>query len=307
MKAEGQEILVKKKFKVEDRYDDCGDDLSSLGPEDRTMLMVGLSARYELDSDEELIDQDFDRQMVQRLAYPTYPIDPNTVAPPAPGGTPGRGRDPRAAKPERTTCLSCRLSRARDDWEHTREIGQCAYPYDYPFHPMCDACQRRKGRLQHGHSYQQGHCRWGPTDATQLTRANRKRVVPHEPAPKASYDPIGGAPATTDGRELGQKIGRPLRKDRWPQSLKQPVGHPALDIRPMTSNPGKSFPQNPGRTPHVEAEGQICSSESAGHTVTPAATQIAPMTGRTLTSVAWCACSAQTRLVPFGCPCESYM
>ena len=205
MKAEGQEIVVKKKkFKVEDHYDDCGDDLSSLGPEDRTTLMVGLSARYELDSDEELIDQDFDRQMVQRLAYPTYPIDPNTVAPPAPGGTPGRGRDPRAAKPERTTCPSCRLSRATDDWEHIREIGQRAYPYDSPFLPLCDACQRRKGRLQDGHSYQQGHCRWGPTDATQLTRANRKRVVPHEPAPKASYDPIGGAPATIDGRELGQ-------------------------------------------------------------------------------------------------------
>ena len=35
MKAEGQEIVVKKKkkFHVEDHYDDCGEDLSSLGPD----------------------------------------------------------------------------------------------------------------------------------------------------------------------------------------------------------------------------------------------------------------------------------
>ena len=148
IKAEGKEIVVKKKkFKVEDHYDDCGDDLSSLGPMDSTMLMVGSTAPYALDLDEELIDQDFDRQMVKQHAYPSYPIDPDTVAPPAPGGEPGRGRDPRAAKPDRTTCPSCRQSRAKDDWEHTREIGQCAYPYDLPFLPLCDACQRRKGRL----------------------------------------------------------------------------------------------------------------------------------------------------------------
>ena len=70
MKAEGQEIVVKKKkFKVEDHYDDCGDDLSSLGNVDQTMLTVGISASYTLDSDEELIDQDFDRRMIQQTAY----------------------------------------------------------------------------------------------------------------------------------------------------------------------------------------------------------------------------------------------
>ncbi len=63
------------------------------------MLTVGLSAPYTLDSDEDRIDQDFDRRMVHQLAYPTYPIDPDTVVPPAPGGVPGKGRDPRAANP----------------------------------------------------------------------------------------------------------------------------------------------------------------------------------------------------------------
>jgi hypothetical protein len=210
MKAAGIEIVVKKKkFVVEDHHDDCGDDLSSLGPVDETMLTVGLSAPYTLDSDEERIDQDFDRRMVQQLAYPiTYPIDPNTVAPPAPGGVPGRGRDPRAAKPDRTTCPSCRQSRAKDDWEHTREIGQCAYPYDFPFLPVCDACQRRKGRLQDGHSYIKDRCRWGPTDATQLTRAHRTRTVPHEPPPRPNFDPIRGS-----GHHRGPRA-RPRRRGR---------------------------------------------------------------------------------------------
>ncbi len=116
--------------------------------------------------------------MVKQLAYPTYPIGPDTIAPPAPGGRPGRGRDPRAARPDKTTCPTCRQSPAKDDWEHTPEAGQCAYPYDYPFLPMHDACQR--------------------------SRAHRRRVVPHEPAAKASYDPIAGAPATTGGRKLDQ-------------------------------------------------------------------------------------------------------
>ena len=65
MKAAGLEIVVKKKkFVVEDHHDDCGDDLSSLGPEDQ-MLTVGLSDIYTLDSDEEHIDQELDRRMVQ--------------------------------------------------------------------------------------------------------------------------------------------------------------------------------------------------------------------------------------------------
>ena len=63
MKAAGQEVKVKKKkkFKEEDHYDDCGDDFSSLGPDDHTTMMVGLLTPYELDTDEELIDQDYDR------------------------------------------------------------------------------------------------------------------------------------------------------------------------------------------------------------------------------------------------------
>ena len=266
MKAAGIEIVVKKKkFVVEDHHDDCGDDLSSLGPVDETMLTVGLSAPYTLDSDEERIDQDFDRRMVQQLAYPiTYPIDPDTVKPPAPGGVPGKGRDPRAAKPDRTTCPSCRQSRAKDDWEHTREIGQCAYPYDMPFLPSCDACQRRKGRLQDGHSYIKDRCRWGPTDATQLTRAHRPRTVPHEPPPRPNFDPIRGAPATTEGRELGQDAEeeveegdrraiaeRPMAPEAAPTGGGAGSGHQAYDEPPEegeNAEPGEAAPRQ-GRGP----------------------------------------------------------
>ncbi len=48
--------------KVEDRHDDCGDDLSSLGPD--RMVTVGLATRHLMDSDEELADQDLDRQLL---------------------------------------------------------------------------------------------------------------------------------------------------------------------------------------------------------------------------------------------------
>ena len=68
--------------------------------------------------------------MVKQLAYPTYPIDPDTVAPSTSGGRPGQGRDPRAARPSKIMRRACRHLRAKDDWEHTREVGQRAYPYD---------------------------------------------------------------------------------------------------------------------------------------------------------------------------------
>ena len=55
MKAEGQEVVVKKKkFHIEDHFDDCGEDLSSLGP-DSEYTDVATDAREEamwIDSDE---------------------------------------------------------------------------------------------------------------------------------------------------------------------------------------------------------------------------------------------------------------
>ena len=54
---------------------------------------MGLVARYRLDSDEELIDQDLDQQMRSRHVYPKFPIDPSTVAKAQTGEEPIQWRD----------------------------------------------------------------------------------------------------------------------------------------------------------------------------------------------------------------------
>ena len=70
----------------------------------------------------------------ERLGHsvvPVYPnFDPNRpIAHAQPGGEPNRGIDHRAASRAATTCQGCRHRRARHDWTHSREIGQCGYPY----------------------------------------------------------------------------------------------------------------------------------------------------------------------------------
>merc|ERR1711994_797194 len=71
-----------------------------------------------------------------------FPIDVTRAARPQPG-TPAPGRDPRApADRTKSTCKACRHFGARNDWEHTREIGQCWCPHDEPWIPECEACQK---------------------------------------------------------------------------------------------------------------------------------------------------------------------
>ncbi len=132
--------------------------LSSLGPD--LFITVGLVARYRLDSDEELIDQDLHQQMRSRHVYPTIPIDPSIVAKAQTGEEPLPGRDCRAVSRKPSTCPECKHYRARDGWEHSRENDQRSYPYDDPKIPECEACQRREHRLADGHSYEAGKCRY---------------------------------------------------------------------------------------------------------------------------------------------------
>ena len=90
--------------------------------------------------------------------------------------------------------------RARDDWTHTREIGQCSYPYDTPFIPKCEACVRRVPRLGEGHTFVRGECRFA---ASTDIRRPHKRQKHRDAQPKHSSEPTQHAPATVEGKELG--------------------------------------------------------------------------------------------------------
>ena len=67
-------------------------------------------------------------RMAQGPYVQAYPIDTSKVARAQPGGDgDARGRDPRAPHARLSACPACRRNLTRDDWEHSREIGQCAY------------------------------------------------------------------------------------------------------------------------------------------------------------------------------------
>ena len=142
LKAQGIEKVVKKTIKVvEEHYDDCGEDISSISTalptDDEDVLFC------DYDTDEELQDQ---IDSLALLAYPdslAFPIDLTKIAQPQ-NGLPHSGRDSRAPPPKDSPCKGCKHYRSRDDWEHTRVIGECCYPYDKPFIPHCPACQDRK-------------------------------------------------------------------------------------------------------------------------------------------------------------------
>ena len=159
----------------------------------------------DFDSEDALSDEDHDQCL--RLQFgsriQSYPVDASKVARAQPGGA-GRGPDPAAPTAKASTCPGCRHSRARDDWEHTREIGQCKYPYDEPWIPECMACQDRKPRHHHEHTYELHKCKWATAQARSYApRAKRSSTRPHEPEPKPEQEPTAGIPANVEGRELG--------------------------------------------------------------------------------------------------------
>ena len=134
-------VVKKRPKKVEDHYDDCGDDLSSL-----TGVEGEAQSNACFDMNDILSDEDREQCLLAQFRgqVQCYPIDATKVAKAQPGSTPAHGPDPRAADRKDTTCPGCKHARARDDWEHTREIGQCKYPYDDPWIPECIACQERR-------------------------------------------------------------------------------------------------------------------------------------------------------------------
>ena len=116
------------------------------------------------------------------------------------------GRDTRGKPQGLTNCESCRNNRWKHDWEHTRVIGDCTYPYDEPFAPECEAYVKRLPKAAVGHTFEAGKCRHAEADAHQLQAPSRRaHGEPHTPVPPAASDPTAGMAPTRDGRELGQE------------------------------------------------------------------------------------------------------
>ena len=164
---------------------------------------TALCCPCEYDSDDVLSDEDSNHYMINTLGsrIQVYPIDLDKVARAQPGGTP-MGQDSRAPKEfSKCPCPGCRGTRPKNDWAHTRVIGECKYPYDEPWIPDCPACQDRKPRDNPAHTYNEG-CRWTTIERRSYhPRKSSKR--PHEPRPRKDDDPTARLSANRDGRELG--------------------------------------------------------------------------------------------------------
>jgi hypothetical protein len=201
LKAEGKVVEPKKKkFNIEDHFDDCGEDLSSID----TLLTLSTCtpctdlSECSIDTDSDIV---CDEQLVKEHGVFAYPIDESRVAQPQPGEI-KRGRDSRAPKPEESTCPACRYYRPRNDWEHSREIGQCSYPHDKPVIPKCEACVKRLPNSHHQHTFEYEKCRWGARTATGRAPATSR---PHDPRVKHHEEPTTHAPIAPRGEELGAK------------------------------------------------------------------------------------------------------
>jgi len=134
-KDSGIERVVQKRKKImEYHHDDYGEDLSSLHDKYES---VALTFPCDFDTEDELSDQDHNELMRREFGYrlQAFPIDRTSVAKAQSGSNPHSGRDSRAKNPKSSTCPGCKHYRSRDDWEHTREFGECSYPYDKPWIP----------------------------------------------------------------------------------------------------------------------------------------------------------------------------
>ena len=183
---------------MEDHHDDCGEDLSSLTC---PALIDGDTSDNDSDytsaAESDVAHEDDLRTSIGGRAFP---IDVSKVAPATPG-TPLKGRDPRAPKKAKeSVCDGCRNFRPRNDWEHSRKIGECSYPYDEPFIPQCEACVARLPNHSSQHTFEAGECRWGEATATGV---RPRQQVPHEPLPRHHAEPTAHQPATIGGQELG--------------------------------------------------------------------------------------------------------
>ena len=157
------------------------------------------------DTDEELTEEDNNLRLIlwKMAEGHYYPVDWSNIKQAQPGGTPGQV-DPRAPPKEQSPCKACRACRRKNDWEHTRVIGECRYPWDEPWVPACPECQERKPRWKGDHTFRLGECVWADQHPRAFGPRARSSARPHEPEIKRDTEPTANIKAVDDdGVELG--------------------------------------------------------------------------------------------------------
>ena len=139
-------------------------------------------------------------QLSHVVAFPTQEERVAAVKRAHTDGAPTRGDDPEACPRDVSTCKACKWYRGRDHWSHTREIGQCCYPYDEPWIPECEGCWESKPSEHPSHTGGEG-CRH--TVIASRRGGKRTGKHPREPARRANAD-LSAVPLSR-AAELGQE------------------------------------------------------------------------------------------------------
>ena len=248
-KEAGTPLEVKKiKKHVEEHYDDCGEDLSSLGTEDSN---IGIHFTYPDFIDFRCAypnvgtDPDGPTEPVRKIERIILKFDPNNVPQPAKDGYPHHGKDHRAPQArDDIPCNGCYQGRRRNDWEHTRIIGECWYPYDTPVVWKCQPCIRHWNRDDARHTLIPGECSWAEAEVKRGGKHDTNR--PKQPRKRASGDATARFPGTVDGTEIDEKLMKEI-EERKPtpgassSGSKRPSGAIDDDTDPTTRQPRKKW------------------------------------------------------------------
>ena len=175
LKEQGIEPTKKKKY-TEPGNDDCGLDLSGLGSD-----IYILSCDVQI---EDISDNEADASKLDDLELAIYPSTASGSSDP----DPGKSRLPRGGM----GCPACHANIRKDSIQHTRNTKTCLYPWTRAIVWDCPACQDDKGRnsqyLDHGHTYNEGECRYSDRGPPQRTGAH-----PREPRATATSHSSAGA------------------------------------------------------------------------------------------------------------------
>jgi len=256
-KEQGVERKVKKKPKViEDHYDDCGDDLTSLGPDDPSPGVSGVVLPlYSTFLDEWSAAEIQDRAKAWPLIIPKTREDVAKAV--LHKGERGRYMGPQQDSP----CPACSLFRAIDCHTHSRKEGECRYPYNSPFIPSCAACWNCLPELNALHTRDSG-CRYEPGRQSRRNKGLDAPPAPSRSRPHEVQPPVHDEPTSTRrpfGAEdeldnVGREVAEPDRKGAAgktgsPHVHKKPIGGDDSDEN--SDDPDMELPEA-GRKPRAQ-------------------------------------------------------